>query len=141
MYARAESFASPPFATEGAHISNLRPCRDITPTRKEVVFFPVKSGNPQGNVAAGARSSGSVCSKDQPSGATPTSIPVKETEVHPIPELTRKNASKRPGEDAKPDYAPGANKVSTGKPAIGKKGSVRTLYTHVSSDCGCCEGC
>ncbi|KAJ0801173.1 hypothetical protein HanPI659440_Chr03g0114291 [Helianthus annuus] len=54
--------------------------------------------------AAGARSSGSVGSKEQLSGATPTSTPAEEEfEIDPIPELTRKNALKRQREESKPD--------------------------------------
>ncbi|MFS7953891.1 hypothetical protein Hanom_Chr07g00623901 [Helianthus anomalus] len=44
MYARAELFADPPTATEGAHISNHRSCRAITPAREEVIYiFPARS--------------------------------------------------------------------------------------------------
>ncbi|XP_022024242.1 uncharacterized protein LOC110924554 [Helianthus annuus] len=67
------------------------------------------------NVAADVQSSGSVGSKDQPSGATPTSIPIEEIETDPIPELIRKNALKRQREEAIPDPAPGTKKVATEK--------------------------
>ncbi|MFS7952847.1 hypothetical protein Hanom_Chr07g00611711 [Helianthus anomalus] len=51
-----------------------------------------------------------------------------------IVELIRKNTSKRPREETKCETAPRAKKVATGKPAIGKKGTPRTLYTDVSTE-------
>ncbi|MFS8003740.1 hypothetical protein Hanom_Chr13g01217451 [Helianthus anomalus] len=90
-------------------------------------------GMPKATVIVGARSRGSVSSKGQPYGATPTSIPVEEdAEVDPFPELTRKNGSKRQREESMPDPTLGAKKIASGKPSIGKKGSVRSLYTHTS---------
>ncbi|MFS7946689.1 hypothetical protein Hanom_Chr06g00539261 [Helianthus anomalus] len=38
MYARAGLFAAPPTVTKGACIPNPRPCRAITPARKEIVY-------------------------------------------------------------------------------------------------------
>ncbi|KAL9994251.1 hypothetical protein Hdeb2414_s0937g00964091 [Helianthus debilis subsp. tardiflorus] len=42
IYTPAKVFAAPPVATEGARIPNLRPCRAITPARKEVVYLSSK---------------------------------------------------------------------------------------------------
>ncbi|KAJ0683496.1 hypothetical protein HanPI659440_Chr16g0658911 [Helianthus annuus] len=39
MYARAEVFAAPPAATEGARYPNPRPCRAMTPAGKEIVYL------------------------------------------------------------------------------------------------------
>ncbi|KAJ0462472.1 hypothetical protein HanOQP8_Chr16g0638461 [Helianthus annuus] len=39
MYARAELFAAPPAATEGARYPNPRPCRAMTPAGKEIVYL------------------------------------------------------------------------------------------------------
>ncbi|MFS7997202.1 hypothetical protein Hanom_Chr12g01138901 [Helianthus anomalus] len=83
----------------------------------------------QGSVAAGARSSESADSKGTESGATSTSAHVEETEVDPgHVELIRKNVSKRSREKTKSKASPAGKKIGTSKPAIGKKGSFRTLY-------------
>ncbi|MFS7895482.1 hypothetical protein Hanom_Chr00s002917g01706801 [Helianthus anomalus] len=93
-----------------------------------------KGGKPQGNVAAGTQSSGSAGSKGPESGATPISAHVKETEVDPgHVELIMKNSSKRSGEEKKSEASPATKNIATGKPTIGKKGSLRTLYTNVST--------
>ncbi|KAJ0680696.1 hypothetical protein HanPI659440_Chr16g0627231 [Helianthus annuus] len=39
MYTRLDAFAVPPLATEGARIPNPSPCRAITSTGKEIVYF------------------------------------------------------------------------------------------------------
>ncbi|KAM0044001.1 hypothetical protein Hdeb2414_s0010g00348021 [Helianthus debilis subsp. tardiflorus] len=39
MYARAEVFTTPPVATEGARIPNLRPLRGVTYAGKEIVYL------------------------------------------------------------------------------------------------------
>ncbi|MFS8025222.1 hypothetical protein Hanom_Chr16g01472451 [Helianthus anomalus] len=225
MYVRVELFATPPVATEGAHISNPSPCRAITPAGKEVVYlsseelvassehelkpphdvfagvlrnlgidheenkpkrFSMKQvtvakgvahkkpevrdaasdaashkgtarirqrslddfvyvadsfeelyaigGKPQGSVVADARSSLSAGSKDPPSGVTPTYTPAEETEADPgNVKLIRKNSSKRPCEETKSEAFPRAKKVVSSKLSIGKKGSLRTLSTDIST--------
>ncbi|KAJ0588035.1 hypothetical protein HanIR_Chr04g0169981 [Helianthus annuus] len=106
---------------------------EVTGAASDVVSR--KGGKPLVNVAASAWSSGSIGSKEQHSGATPTSTPTDEAEADPSNvELIRKNTSKRPREEIKSEAAPGAKKVATGKPAIGKKGTLRTLYTDVSTE-------
>ncbi|KAF5822974.1 hypothetical protein HanRHA438_Chr01g0033961 [Helianthus annuus] len=90
-------------------------------------------GKPPGSVAVGARSSGSAGSKGPESGATPTSAHAEEAEEESDPEkLIRKNASKRSREETKSEASPDAKKIAGSKPVIGKKRSLRTLYTEVS---------
>ncbi|KAJ0524895.1 hypothetical protein HanHA300_Chr09g0305771 [Helianthus annuus] len=83
--------------------------------------------------AAGVRSSGSASSKDQVSGATPTSTPVEEEmKLHPIPELTKKNSSKRRRKESETDPAPGAKKIVSRKPVIRKKVNLGSLMSQIS---------
>ncbi|KAJ0437175.1 hypothetical protein HanHA300_Chr16g0599041 [Helianthus annuus] len=71
---------------------------------------------------ASAQSSGSVSFKEQPSSTTPTSAPSKEeVEADTVPELTRKNASKRHRKESSQNPAPTTKKVVFRKPIIGKK--------------------
>ncbi|MFS7967038.1 hypothetical protein Hanom_Chr09g00781021 [Helianthus anomalus] len=83
--------------------------------------------------AAGVRSSGSASSKDQVSGATPTSTPVEEKmKLDPIPELTRKNSSKCWREESESNPAPGAKKFFSRKPVIRKKANLGSLMSQIS---------
>ncbi|MFS7912972.1 hypothetical protein Hanom_Chr02g00136191 [Helianthus anomalus] len=91
-------------------------------------------GKPHVTVATDAWSAGSAGSKEQPSSATPTSTPADEEEADSgNVKLIRKNASKRPCEETKSEVSLKAKKFATSKPTIGKKGSLRTLYTDVST--------
>ncbi|MFS7947862.1 hypothetical protein Hanom_Chr06g00553171 [Helianthus anomalus] len=80
-------------------------------------------------MVAGTRSSGSAGSKGPKSGATLTSTHAQESEEDLVPEkLIQKNASKRACEGTNSLASPAAKMVTSSKPAIGKKGSLRTLY-------------
>ncbi|MFS7967976.1 hypothetical protein Hanom_Chr09g00792131 [Helianthus anomalus] len=77
---------------------------------------------------SGARSYGSVSSKEQQSGATPTSAPgAEETEADLMSELTRKNTLKHQREESRPTPMPTTNKVAFCKPLIGKKANLVSL--------------
>ncbi|MFS7966844.1 hypothetical protein Hanom_Chr09g00778621 [Helianthus anomalus] len=85
------------------------------------------------SVAADVRSSSSVSSKDQPSGATLMSTPVEKMEANPILELTLKHASKNQREESKLSLLPVVKKVIFHKPIIGKKADLGSLMSGISS--------
>ncbi|KAM0049889.1 hypothetical protein Hdeb2414_s0008g00291241 [Helianthus debilis subsp. tardiflorus] len=101
----------------------------------------VIGGKPQHGMMATSRGSGSAVSKGLDSGVTPLSDHEEEAGVDPEAEkLIRKNALKMSRAETKPESSPIAKKVVVGKPAIGKKGDPRDLYTEVSPNLeeACC---
>ncbi|MFS7946874.1 hypothetical protein Hanom_Chr06g00541491 [Helianthus anomalus] len=65
----------------------------------------------------------------------PLSDHEEEAGVDPEAEkLIRKNALKRSHAETQPESSPAVKKVAIGKPAIGKKGELRDLYTEVSPE-------
>ncbi|MFS7970680.1 hypothetical protein Hanom_Chr09g00823801 [Helianthus anomalus] len=98
-------------------------------------------GKPQGSMVAGARSSGRAGSRGPESGATPTSTHAEETEEDLDPEkLISKNTSKIFHDENKSEASPVVKKVAGSTPAIGKKRSLRSLYSKVSTD-KCSHAC
>ncbi|MFS7968193.1 hypothetical protein Hanom_Chr09g00794621 [Helianthus anomalus] len=90
-------------------------------------------GKPQASVVAGARSPGSAGSRGLESGEAPTSAHAEETKEDPDPmKLIQKNTSKRSRDETKFEAYPTAKKVSGSTPAIGKKGSLTSVYSEVS---------
>ncbi|MFS7968316.1 hypothetical protein Hanom_Chr09g00796001 [Helianthus anomalus] len=126
--AGAASDAASQKGTVRFHQSNLEDFIYVADSFEELYAIGGKS---QDDAAATARSSGSAGSKGPESNTTPTFVHIEETEAElEAEELIRKNASKRSHAETKTETTPPAKKVATGKP-IGKKGSLRTLYTDV----------
>ncbi|KAF5821778.1 hypothetical protein HanRHA438_Chr01g0019161 [Helianthus annuus] len=97
MYARAELFAAPPVATEGAHISNPRPCRAITPAGKEVVYLSSEESvvssehelNPPHDVFASVLRNLRIDHEDKkPKRVIKKKVTVAEGVAHKKPEVT-----------------------------------------------------
>ncbi|MFS7903002.1 hypothetical protein Hanom_Chr01g00018501 [Helianthus anomalus] len=96
-YDKAELFAAPLVVTEGAHISNPRPCKAITPAEKEVVYLSSEESvassehelNPPHDILASVLRNLGIDHEDKkPKRVSKKKMMVAEGVAHKKPEVT-----------------------------------------------------